>query len=425
MIRLRARWVLPIDQPAIAGGEVAVDGDKIAYCGPSREADGGEILDLGVAILMPGLVNAHTHIEYTMLRGFLEDIAFFPWIRTLMSAKTRYERDDWLVSARLGALECIAAGITTIGDNTDAGVSSQVASEIGLRARVYQEVFGIDQREPVEPILADLERKLGELAAWSGPSVALGVSPHAAYTVRPELLRPLQAFCERNGLPTSIHVAESPAETQLLSDGGGPFGEMFARRGVEWNAPGVSPTRYLSDMGSLTSQTLCVHCVHQDGPDIALVAQSGASIAHCPKSNGKLGAGIAPLKAWFENDALAQRVALGTDSAVSNNTHDLFEEMRFGLLMQRAAARDVTLSAPQMLHAATLGGARALGFDRITGSLTPGKQADIIAVRGGDVCLTMVNGRILYRNGVFTNVDEAETRRQAVQLRQLLSKSAS
>ncbi len=443
---LTARWILPIDCPPIEDGEIEVAGSKIAYIGPQRQpfersAD-AVVRDLGDAIILPGLVNVHTHLEYTMLRGFLEDVEFFPWIRTLTEVKARYVRDDWVVSATHGALECIAAGITTIGDNTDAGVTAEVARDVGLRARVYQEIFGIDQRDSANEQIAALDQKLSALRKFESERVSIGVSPHAPYTIRPELFKGLAAFCGENDLRTSIHLAESPAESLLIENGTGPFAEMYQRRGIEWLSPLCSPTRYLNDLGMLTPSALLVHCVHVDQADDELIAQSGASIAHCPKSNAKLGAGIAPLARWANNEDLCLRIGIGTDSAVSNNTLDLFEEMRFGLFAQRARNESVELAARQMIEMATFGGARALGWEDRIGTLTSGKQADITAVkidnlhaspssdpyatlvyatRADDVCLTMVDGRILYDSGVFLNSDADEVHFRTNKLRQRIA----
>ena len=419
---LTARWVLPIDSEPIERGEVEVRGDALAYVGAMRPAQmrpaDCAVRNFGEAALLPGLVNAHTHLEYTLLRGFLEDVEFFPWIRGLMAAKARYSEADWLLSARLGAAECIRAGITTIGDNTDAGVTAQAALETGLRARIYQELFGIDEREASGPVVDDLDSKLQRLSAFASERVELGISPHALYTISPELFQAIERYRSANGdLRTSIHVAESSAESRLTERGDGPFAEMFARRGIAWQCPHVTPTRYLYDLGAFGPHALAVHCVHQTEEDISLIERSGAGIAHCPKSNAKLGAGIAPLAGWLARPSVAGRVALGTDSVVSNNAHDLFEEMRFGLLMQRGKLKEVALSARQMVSAATLGGSTALGWSDRIGSLTVGKKADLIAVRldtlhsapvtdpyaalvysarAEDVCLSMVNGRILY-----------------------------
>ncbi|MDR3710180.1 MAG: amidohydrolase family protein [Capsulimonadaceae bacterium] len=423
MPTLRARWVLPIGRPAIENGEVVVAGHVIAEVRPARS--GPCDLDLGDAVLMPGLVNAHTHLEYTALRGFTEDLPFFEWIRSVVQHKTHFDEKAWRVSAQLGALECLAGGITTVADNTDAGVTMEVLAASGLRGVVYQEVFGIDQREPVDGILGALKTKIDAHRRLASDRVVVGISPHALYTVRPELFDALIPYAREQGLPISIHVAESEAETMLTEEGAGPFADMFRARGIQWTTPEVSPTQYLADQGALTRMTLAVHCVQQSSGDIANLARSGAAIVYCPKSNAKLGSGVAPLPQWLATPGL--RIALGTDSALSNNTLDMFEEMRFGLLAQRSSRKHATApTARQMVELATLGGARALGLEHRVGTLAPGREADLIAVdmsrahttpatepygalvfaaRAGDVRLTMIGGRVVYRDGHWSTLD--------------------
>ena len=419
-----ARWVLPIDSPPIEHGEVVVEDGWIAavrpLCTPANERR-----DFGEAVLMPGLVNAHTHLEYTALRGFLEDVPFFPWIRALTVAKAALTTDDWLWSARLGALECLAAGMTTLGDNTDAGVTMQVLTESGLRGIVYQELFGIDDREPVAPIMDSLAAKIAAHRYLESDRVAVGVSPHALYTIRPALFSAIQTYVASQHLPTSIHIAESSSESALTEHGKGQFAEMYARRGITWETPHKTPTEYAEQMGALGPYSLAVHCVHQTPDDIARLAFTGAAIIHCPKSNAKLGAGVAPLSQWLKTDGL--RLGLGTDSAVSNNTLDLFEEMRFALLLQRGVQERVeTVTARDVVRLATLGGAAAMGLDAHIGSLTSGKRADLIAVRldrphtipatdpyaalvysarADDVLFTLGDGEILYDQGLWPTLD--------------------
>jgi len=419
-----ARWVLPIDGVPLEHGEVVIEDGVIAAVRPCR-TPANQRRDFGEAVLMPGLVNAHSHLEYTALRGFLEDVPFFPWIRALTAAKAALTADDWLWSARLGAIESIAAGTTTLGDNTDAGVTMRVLAESGLRGVVYQELFGIDDREPVGPILDSLRAKVAVHRRLASDRVSVGVSPHALYTIRPALFTAINAYAAEEGLPTSIHIAESPSESALTERGEGPFAEMYARRGITWEAPKTTPTRYVAELGALGPTTLAVHCVHQTQADILLLAASGAAVIHCPKSNAKLGAGVAPLAAWLRTPGL--HLGLGTDSAVSNNALDLFEEMRFALLLQRAVRQEVeVVTARDVVRMATLGGAEALGLAHQTGSLTPGKRADMIAVRldrphavpatdpyaalvytarADDVLCTLCDGEVLYDSGAWPTLD--------------------
>ncbi len=435
-----ALWVLPIDAPPVEGGEIVVEDGVIQAIRP-RQTPAGECRDFGEAVLLPGLVNAHSHLEYTALRGFLEDVPFFPWIRALTAAKASLESEDWLWSARLGALECLAGGITTLGDNTDAGVTMRVLAESGLRGIVFQELFGIDDRETVAPIMEALREKIDAHRRLASARVGVGVSPHALYTIRPALFAVINTYVRAEALPTSIHIAESPAESLLTERGEGAFAEMYERRGITWNSPKTTPTQYALDQGALTPQALAVHCVHQTLEDIALLASSGASIIHCPKSNAKLGAGVAPLARWLRTDGL--RIGLGTDSAVSSNTLDLWEEMRFALLLQRAVQEDVgAVAASQILRLATLGGAEAMGLSGQIGSLTPGKRADLIAVRlnrphatpatdpyaalvysarADDVILTLCDGQVLYDRGAWPTLDAAEITMRAHAARRKLT----
>jgi 5-methylthioadenosine/S-adenosylhomocysteine deaminase len=242
-------------------------------------------------------------------------------------------------------------------------------------------------------------------------------------------------------LPWSIHIAESPAESDLMEQGTGPFAEMFERRGITWSAPRMTPTDYAASMGALRPSSLAVHCVHQTLDDMTLVRDAEASIVHCPKSNAKLAAGVAPLQAWL---SAGTNVALGTDSAVSNNTLDMFEEMRFAVFGQRAGNRKVEgVTAVDIVRIATLGGAKALGIDDRVGTLTLGKRADMIAVdlsrphstpasnpyaalvyssRADDVVMTMCDGRILYDRGEWRTADAPSTVAAARELRRELEK---
>ena len=439
---MRARWVLPVDGPAIENGEVVVSGAKIIAVGPAgaTEADAPisdvpyNIIALGDAILLPGLVNVHTHLDYTVMRGLLEDIAFFPWIRELTMRKAALTQEDWRASAILGAAEAVAGGVTTIGDCTDSGAACLGAKTLGMRGIIYQEVFGIDELRSVQEIVAELVGKVARRRdETKGTALHIGISPHSPYTVRPALMQALSELATNETLPVCIHTAESQAEAELLRSGTGAIAEMFTRRSIDWNVPKRSTVAYLDSFGIVGPQTLLVHGVQTSAGDRDIVRTRGAAWAHCPKSNAKLGNGVAPLGILTdirhkEGEALNTirgfasqsrvRIGLGSDSVASNNTMDLFEEMRFAVLMQRAARRKIeAMTAREAVEMATIGGARALNLEAEIGSLTPGKRADICAVRlndlhsfpaydpynalvyaarASDVVLTMIDGVIRY-----------------------------
>lgn len=389
----RASWVLPISAPPIENGEVVIAEGRIAEVRPSAGSAAASVRDFGDAILMPGLVNVHTHLDYTVMRGLLEDVEFFPWVRELNFRKAALDADDWLASATWGAAEAVAGGVTTIGECTDTGAALDGARTLGLGGVVYQEVFGIDEARPVEAIVEELAGRVAQLQARAeGTRLAVGVSPHAPYTVRPALFRALATWAAERGLRICIHAAESNAESELIRSGTGAFAAMFDRRGIAWDPPGASVVAYLDSLGALSSRTLLVHGVQLCARDAGLTADRGVAWAHCPKSNAKLGNGVAPLGLLLhvaggaDAGRPAPRIGLGSDSVASNNTMDLFEEMRFAVLMQRAARRRIdALTAREAVEMATVGGARALGLDGETGTIEVGKRADLCAVALGDL----------------------------------------
>lgn len=427
---LRANWVLPISSEPIQQGEVVIEADRIVEVRSQQgKPNRSELLDLGDAILLPGLVNVHAHLEYTHLRGQVEQTPFFLWIRQLVELKKQVPPEAWLPSALLGAAESIAGGITTVADNTDTGVTVEALARSGLRGRVYQEVFGLAEPPTDEQVLQELEAKLAihrrTLERWEAQDrVGLGVAPHAVYTVRRSLLAAIAEQAQREGWFLSIHAAESSAEVALTRSGSGEFADMFALRGIPWVIPRLPPIEYLQKQGLLYEKSLLVHCVKVEPEEIRLMARSGCAIAHCPRSNAKLLVGIMPLPELLH---AGLRIGLGTDSVVSSQSFDLFEEMRCAAWLQRATRYTAKPTPAQWVQMATLGGAQALGMEEQIGTLQPGKKADLCAVRttrtaylpmpdpytalvfaanAQDVCLTMVDGRILYQDGKWHTLTE-------------------
>lgn len=379
MIRYRARWVVPIASPPIADGVVAVDADRIAFVGAIDEAPPGEDVNLGDALLMPGLVNAHCHLELTAMRGFLEDLDFRRWIIRLTGARRAVlDRDALLDSARYGLVEGVQAGITTYADTCDSGVVAQAMREAGVRGVMYQEVFGPDPAQ-CEASMTGLRAKVAGLRYLETPLVRIGISPHAPYTVSDDLFRAAADLAREQHLPMAIHIAESEAERTLVAEGTGSFADGLRRRGIAVAARGDSPIALLDSLGVLGVAPLLIHCVRVDERDIGAIAKSGSAVAHCPASNAKLGHGIAPVDEML---AAGIPVGLGSDSMASNNRMDLLEEARLALLNQRARIGSYeTPEAIDVLEMATIGGARALGLGDVIGTLEVGKQADLAAFR--------------------------------------------
>ena len=383
MIRYRARYVLPISAPPIVDGIVAVDADRIAWVGSAAHAPAGEERDLGNAILLPGLVNAHCHLELTAMRGFLEDLDFRSWILRLTTAKRSVlSRDMLLDAARLGVVEGLARGVTTYADTCDSGVTFDALRELGVRGIMYQEVFGPDPAQCAMS-LAELQAKIQRLRSLETPLVRVGVSPHAPYTVSDALFAAVGDYARVAELPIAVHIAESGVEQALVVEGSGAFAEGLRARGIPTAARARSPIALLSSLGVLRARPLLIHCVRVDDSDIATIAEARCAVAHCPASNAKLGHGIAPLTSLL---ASRVRVGLGSDSVASNNRMDMLEEARLAMLFQRARTGTHAAIPPAVaLSLATLDGARALGLDREIGSLEVGKSADLAAFPLGNI----------------------------------------
>ncbi len=408
--RLSARWVLPVDGPAIEHGAVLIGvNGRIVAVGPEAgvprpaEAEAEEFAD---GLLLPGLINTHTHLELTGLGSARPEPDFAAWIRGVRAKKAERGAEDYLAAARSGLAACHAAGITTIADTGDSGAVVRALAEAGGSGIAYHEVFGPHPVQAAES-LAALRGRMSELCRFAGGRVRLGVSPHAPYTVSGPLYAAVAGWAEAEGLPLAVHLAESAAESELLGAGSGAFAEAWGRRGIPLPSPlGHTPVEWLDRHGVLGPATLCIHLVRAGPADIARLAEAGCAVAHCPRSNAAHRHGDAPLAALL---AAGLRLGVGTDSVLSVGRLDLLAEAR---LARRIAGRG---AGPALRHCTQVA-ARALGLEGEIGSLAPGKWGDVVVLRWGsgatgapteralgcrpqDVALTILGGRDVYRAG--------------------------
>jgi cytosine/adenosine deaminase-related metal-dependent hydrolase len=371
-VNYRAAWVLPIARPPIAGGWVAVENRVISRVGSAGDempmAD--DTVDIGPAAILPGLVNAHTHLELSWMRGQVPPGGSMPaWAARLM-ARRRTVGEDPVGPIADAVLDAHAAGTAVVGDVTNTLASYELLADSQLAAAIFRELLGFNAADPAQ-VVAGARAQIDALTPlrWLRPSIV----PHAPYSVSPDLFRAIAAASE--GGPMSVHVAESAEEVQFLRDGTGAWRDMLGALGVwneRWSPPGSSPVQYLHCLGLVSSLLIAVHCVHVDDHDLERLASAGATVATCPRSNRWTGAGVPPIERFY---ASGVRVALGTDSLASVDDLNLFAEM--------AAVRQLAPAVPaaRILESATRIGAEALGFGGQFGTLEPGRCADLIAVR--------------------------------------------
>lgn len=404
----------------------AVSATPLDATGADRRIDGGG------KVVMPGLVNAHTHLFQTFIRGVYEHLPFTEWLRRIYHCGRVLTPEDCRVSAMLGSLESLKGGVTTVMDHhfLDRGVDLCEATLSGMRAvgvrtvlaRTIMDVGDLAPAEvlespagglrSVETLLARHRAELGDgrLTLMTGPNTPpVSASGEAAVAI--------QRFALERGLRVSSHLAESGSVVAAVQ-------RQSGHRGV---------VAWLDALGALGPNWLAAHCVHLAPEEIDIMARRGVCVAHNPVSNGFLGDGIAPVAAMLEAGVT---VALGSDGAASNNAQDMFEVMKTAALFQRAQRQDPGAIRPrQALRMATINGARALGLDHLVGSLEPGKRADLIMLdllaaphtvavhdvlshllhcaRASDVELAMVDGRVLMERRTVAGLDEPGLLRRA------------
>ncbi len=417
----------------IENGFVGILGGRIAEVGEFREshqAASSQFLDLSGQIVMPGLINAHTHLPMSLFRGYEDDVPFHDWLfKRIFPAEAELVDDSFVrTGAELSALECIRFGTTTVNEMYfHAPVSAEVLDRAGLRAWVAWPFMDFplpdEKRLGASAIPTREARFLKFFEQYQNhPLVRPSLGPHAPYTCGDEVLLQVKRLSDSLGVPIHMHVSETAQEVR----------DSIAKYGK-------TPVRRLFDLGLLSSRFFAAHCVHLDQADTDLFASSGASVLYNPDSNVKLGSGVAPVPVYRKAGI---PVGIGTDGPASNNDLSLFGAMDLGTKIQKLMNHDNTaMVALDAIRLATCEGARAIGLESEIGSLEPGKRADLISIRtdyphlqplhsvlsqlvyacqGLEVDTVICDGRVLLRQGAFQTLNPGEVLAKAEVIRRSL-----
>lgn len=410
---LLARWVLPISGPPMKDAAVVIEDRTIvdvlfkaelSYKYPPDFLEGlaEEPHDYGDAILLPGLINLHTHLDYSALRCSDVDSGMFDWICKLVSTSSKWGPEQWRSSAAFGAREAALAGTSCIVDSSFSGFSVHALAETGLRGIVGLELFGLrdDEANAVwGHWLSRFDALKNTTESTSRVSMAtekikLTVAPHAPYTVCPTLWLKATTWAQEKGLPLMAHLSESQEECQWIKSDNRRIDEYltFVKKlfnpnlatnesgvlqelsQIRWKGRGASPTKHLKNYGLLDENLIAAHAVHLDDDDIRMLAETNTKIAHCPRSNAKLRNGRAALEKLME---AGLQFGLGTDGLASNDDLNLLNEARFATDLHRTYVPQMQWSSEQIVNSITLNAARILGLNQEIGSIEAGKLADI------------------------------------------------
>jgi len=395
MIRYHAAWILPIGEPPILDGWLAVDRGRVVALGSAGRrvlADGAREVDLGDVAILPGLVNAHTHLELSYLRDEVPPASeFVTWIRGVMAA--RRQRPDPRSPEILDAVEralvdAVRFGTAIIGDISNTLVTFEPLTRSPLAGVVFYELIGFNTPDPAG-LVDHARRQIDALVPTDRLRASLAA--HAPYSVAPLVLRAMRREIDRRPFaPCSVHLSESVEEIEFIRTGRGPWRALLEELGAwdpAWLPPGGSPVQFLDESGFLDARVLAVHGVQMTTSDLDRLVARGSTLVTCPRSNGHTGAGAPPIEDFYNYGV---NVAVGTDSLASAPDLNVFAE----LATLRALAP--TVSAGALLDSATRQGARALGFDADYGTIEPGKSARLLAItipaRTDDVEEYLVSG---------------------------------
>ena len=355
---LCAQYILPITSEPFQKGAVLVRDNVIRDIGTAemlklRYPD-EEVVDFGQAAIMPGLVDLHTHLENSVMRGIVHDVPYTTWVTSMLEKSAKMDVSDWYDSAILGGLEALSSGITCVADITATGAACTATQKLGMRSVIYREVGAMDKRR------VDYAMRIAEndIMHWreevDGDRITIGVAPAAMYACHPSMFSKVSEFARRENVPVAMHVAGNREEYNFIKYGSSPFSvhTMDQKRGfVEippWLPTGTTPVRYALNWGAFESDNvLAIHCVHVDDKDVQKLKEYDVAVAVCPRCNAQLGMGVAPINEFMR---AGLRLGMGTDSPAATDSTDMLTEMRIGMLVQRAVNVGEFLDSATMLE---------------------------------------------------------------------------
>ena len=447
---LCAQYILPITSEPMQGAAVLVRDGAIRDLGSAemlklRYPD-EEVVDYGTAAIIPGMIDLHTRMESSVLRGVVADQPYTEWIREARKKSSILDVHDWHASAVLGGLEALSAGITCIADISSTGASCSTMQKLGLRGIVYRAVSAMDKRRVDDA----MRLAHNDIVRWSESidtdRIRVGIAPRSTYACHPAIFTEAARIAREENIPLMLYLAESREEYDFICYGGSSLSveSMAEQRGyVEippWLPTGVSPVRYVVNWGGFEADNvLAAHCIHVDSEDLKKLKEYDVAIATCPRCNAQLSMGVAPLLEFLR---FGLRVGLGSGYAVSTESSDMIQEMRVGMLLTRAVNPGRFVEASTMLRLATIDAARALKMEDKIGSIEVGKRADLVAVdlsdsrqapsadptttlvntcSSADVLMTMVDGQIRYeKNRWHVDVEVARDIAHVIEIRSKL-----
>jgi aminodeoxyfutalosine deaminase len=368
----KACWVYPVDSPPIENGQVGVSGGKIISVGSEKAQanNAGNTIDLGQGVILPALINAHTHLELSALKGRIAPgMNFLPWVERVLALRESLTEEESREAIQNVSADLYQKGIAAIGDWVSFANHYRIQWPAGIIRCLFHEVIGFSEEQLALPsaLDSDTERRT--------PNTELNfnsIGAHAPHTTSALLLKSAKAWTAARGLPLSIHTAESSEEEAFLLNGGGLWEQLLRDRGrwpASWTPPGLSPVAYLDRLGILDEKTQCIHLTRASLTDLEIIKRRKARVAVCPRSNVFITGSLPPV---LEMVRLGMAPSLGTDSLASNQDLDLWEEMDF--LNQSFPS----LAPEKILQMATLNGATSLGLGKSLGSITSGKKASMV-----------------------------------------------